>query len=324
MRTRGQSIWSWFLGQAELARTSEAAQRFTAERREYLRRAKLAFEMGDLALSPGSAVRSGSGSPLASNLFRQSVYWALLSQGPPPSRGSAEAQPNPVVVWGAADPQLLLSLGAKESELLEVSAIIGSTFVELAAGSSEEQRARARLLQRFAKRLLAAIQRPLWALSWAKFKRLARVSLLAGLALGGFGLVALRLLSPPNLAKGKPWRTSSVYAECHPEKTECAGAITDILFHTNHEPEPWFEYDFGAPLAFSSLTVRNRVDYGLELSSPLVAEVSDDGKSYREVCRRVDPFTTWRPRFATQHARYLRLRVLRSSYFHLRSIEVYP
>jgi len=158
----------------------------------------------------------------------------------------------------------------------------------------------------------------------AKQKRSNRMLLVLAICVVPIVFIALRLLSPVNLAHDKPWRTSSTYATCHPKELECAGVTTDILFHTNVEKEPWFEYDFGAPLAFSALTVKNRLDYGLELSSPLVAEVSNDGKTYREVAHRSDWFSTWRPNFAAQRARYLRLRVLRTSAFHLKSVAVHP
>jgi len=41
------------------------------------------------------------------------------------------------------------------------------------------------------------------------------------------------------------------------------------------------------------------------------------------VARRQDWFTTWRPSFPRQHARYLRLRVLGNSALHLTSVAVH-
>lgn len=99
-------------------------------------------------------------------------------------------------------------------------------------------------------------------------------------------------------------------------------ASTLRVSYQNRE-NPWFEYDFGKPLAFSSLVVRNRSDFGPELAIPLIAELSNDGKAYREVARRSDPFIVWRPRFKTESARYLRLRVPRRTILHLEEVSVY-
>jgi len=313
----GKRLVDWFLVKAELRRAREAASTVSQPRREYLRCAKLAYELGELALAPGKALRSGSGVPLASNLFRQSIYWALLSYG------LDVAQPDPAALWAAVDDRLLARIGVDSGERAELDREMGSTFIELAAGSTTQQNATNARLRRCAKRLLVLAEGPRRALESAQQKRRIRLLLLVAPGVG-LPLVAMAgVLWPPDLAKGKPWRTSSTYAICHPKEFECAGVTTDIFFHTNVERNPWFEYDFGEPLAFSALAVRNRLDYGLERAVPLVAEVSNDGKSFHEVARRQDWFTTWRPSFPRQHARYLRLRVLGNSALHLTSVAVH-
>src|ERR1041384_7247943 len=140
-RARGGFL-RWLLVRDELSRAREDAARFTTEQREYLRRAKLAFELGDLALAPGSAVRSGSTAPLAANLFRQSLYWALLAQSP----GCGLATPD--AVWAAADGAALTAITANDAELAQIAAAMRSTFIELAEDSSDAQRATAELLRR--------------------------------------------------------------------------------------------------------------------------------------------------------------------------------
>jgi hypothetical protein len=57
---------------------------------------------------------------------------------------------------------------------------------------------------------------------------------------------------------------------------------------------------------------------------PLVVEVSNDRKKYREVARRTEVFDTWTPKFAPQRMRYVRLRVARRSMLHLDRVEVHP
>jgi hypothetical protein len=128
----------------------------------------------------------------------------------------------------------------------------------------------------------------------------------------------------PDLAAGKPWRTSSVFAECKPTEGLCGGVRTLIKFHTKYENNPWFEYDLGAATRFSSMTIRDRADADQGRAVPLIVEVSDDGQSYREIARRERDFDVWRPTFATQQARFVRLRVPRPTYLHLEEIKVHP
>jgi hypothetical protein len=317
-RPQRNGLLNWLLVRRELSQAREDAARFSDEQREYVRRAKLAFELGELALAPGNAVRSGSTAPLAANLFRQSLYWALLSQKPDAGR------PSPESVWASADSATLAQVSRNETELAQVATVIGANFVELANGTPEAQRATADQLRRAANRLVTSSQRVLWRLEWVKMKRVLRIALAVVVCLAPFALAIAFWPAKPDLAKGKPWHTSSIGIECHPEKSDCGGVTTDILFHTKLESNPWFEYDFGAPLAFSSLTIRNRQDFGLERAVPLVVEVSNDDKQFQEIARRIDPFSTWKPSFPTQHARYLRLRTARESMLHLEAIKVHP
>jgi hypothetical protein len=318
-RPRVNAFVNWFLVPDELLRARQNVARITGEQREHLRRAKLAFEFGDRALaSRGDPGRLGSTAPLAANLFRQSLYWALRSQNP------TGAGVEPAEVWARAEHPSLACLAANADELARITTAMRSTFIELAEESPENQRALSALLRRSASRLVTSAEQVPWQLEWSKLKRLTRLVLAVVLCVAPVALLIVLSSAKPDLAKGKHWRTSSSFAECHPESSECGGATTDILFHTKEEKSPWFEYDFGAPLAFSSLTIQNRADYGPERAVPLIVEVSNDDQKFREIARRVDSFSTWKPSFATQHARYLRLRVARFSMLHLEAIKVHP
>jgi hypothetical protein len=311
----GRALLDWLLARKELVQARAVAADLSVQQREYVRRAKLALEVGELAFAPGNAVRSGSTAPLAINLFRQAVYWALLAK-------SAKVAPiSPEQLWTETDRSVLQPVAGNEGEYAYLTVIMRSSFVDLAEGTEEAQRAGAVQLRRVAKRLVADVDRLLWGVEWAKLKRVVRVALVLLIP-----LAAIIALWPQktDLAKGVPWHISSTAVVCHPEKSECGEVKTDILFHTNHEKHPWFEYDFGAPITFSSLTIKNRSDYGQERTVPLVVEVSNDDKSFTEVARREAVFTTWKPSFAPQHARYLRLRVDRESILHLEAIKVHP
>ncbi|HEX2672260.1 MAG TPA: discoidin domain-containing protein [Polyangiaceae bacterium] len=314
-RLPGNPVIDWLLVRTELARARAEAARLAPEQREFLRRAKLSLELGELAFAPGNAVRSGSTAPLAANLFRQAIYWALLAQ-------RAHATPiRPEQLWSETDRSVLQSIAGNDGEYAYFTVAMRSSFIELAEGTEEAQRSGAVRLRRAARRLVDDAQRVLSRLEWAKLKRALRV----GLALL-IPAIALYLLWPAkvDLAKGATFRVSSVGAECHPEKSECGGVKTDVLFHTQLEKNPWFEYDFGAPTSFSSLTIQNRTDCCPERAVPLAVEVSNDDKTFKEVVRRDSTFVIWKPSFATQRARYLRLRILRDSMLHLEAIKVHP
>ncbi|HYQ00895.1 MAG TPA: discoidin domain-containing protein [Polyangiaceae bacterium] len=311
----GGKVVDWLLARTELAQARAAASEFTSEQREFLRRAKLALELGELAYAPGNTVRSGSTAPLATNLFRQAVYWALLSQRP-------KGDPiSPEQLWSETDRSVLQSVAGNDGEYAYLSVVMRSTFVELAEGTEEAQRTGAAQLRNVAKRVVSNAQGVIWRFEWAKVKRVLRVGLVLLVP-----VAAVIALWPEkrDLAKGVPWHVSSSAAECHPDKHECGEVKTDILFHTALEKNPWFEYDFGAPIAFSSLTIKNRSDYGQDRTVPLVVEVSNDDKSFTEVAKREAVFDVWKPSFPTQHARYLRLRIPRDSMLHLEAIKVHP
>lgn len=155
------------------------------------------------------------------------------------------------------------------------------------------------------------------------------------LAVAGFAVMACLIASvvgqwmvrgqrPVDLAAGKPFTLSSKWADCHPDQNECGKYPTRIAFHTLNEPSPWYQVDFGAPTTFSSATIINRQDAAMALALPLVLEVSDDGKTFREVARRTELFTAWGPTFAPQTARYFRARVDRTSILHLEAVQVHP
>jgi F5/8 type C domain-containing protein len=311
----GGAIVDWLLARKELAQAEADVGQLTTEQREFIRRAKVALEVGELAFAPGNAVRSGSSAPQAADVFRQAIYWALLSR---------RTRSEPIALeqlWAETERSVLQPVAGNEAEYAYLTIAMRATFHELWDGTDEAQRASAVQLRRAANRLVLSAQRPLWRVEWAKLKRAMRVAVAVLLP-----VLALVWLWPAkaDLAKSAPWRASSVGTECHPEKSDCGGVKTDIFFHTRLEQDPWLEYDFGTPLSFSSLTVKNRSDFGPERAIPLVVEVSNDGKSFKEVIRRTDAFKTWSPSFTPQRARYLRLRVARESILHLESVQVHP
>jgi hypothetical protein len=137
-------------------------------------------------------------------------------------------------------------------------------------------------------------------------------ALLAVLVLAtSFGV---NLFAPQDMAEGQPWRASSTLAAVFTAK---------VLFHTNEELGPWFEIDLGRAKSVRSLYVRNRADCCQERAVPLVVEVSNDRLNWHMVARRDSLFLIWEPSFPAVEARYVRLRVLRFTSFHLEQVKVF-
>ncbi len=183
------------------------------------------------------------------------------------------------------------------------------------------------VLRRHAEALLELAEAPFREVQSARRLALLRVGVIAVVAMAVLGAgvtLLLRLTAPPDLALGRPWKASSKLADCHPDQGECAGAKITVFFHTTEEENPWLEYDLEAPKTVSSATIENRRDEARERAVPLAVELSDDEKNWREVARKDEVFDTWRPHWASQTARYVRLRVLKRSSFHLQSVQLHP
>jgi hypothetical protein len=147
-----------------------------------------------------------------------------------------------------------------------------------------------------------------------RHRRMAFASLLLVAVLSPLVGLGLVLFSPKDLAIGQPWHTSSALP---------ALFSANIMFHTNEELNPWFEIDLGRPHSIRRLSVKNRTDCCLERAVPLLAEVSTDRSTWKQVARQDTSFTLWEPRFPSVKARYLRLRVPRLTALHLEQVKVY-
>jgi F5/8 type C domain len=215
--------------------------------------------------------------------------------------------------------QLLEGRVGPQTSVSQVCALVAEGFDALDERGADQLRSVHHLLVTELERELAAAQarRQWWIFRSAV---LAVGSVLAGFALSQ----AIAWFSGPvDLAKGKAWTTSSTWAVCHPDKQECGGQKTRILFSTREELGPWFTVDLGAPQAVSRVEVTNRSDLALDYAVPLVVELSDDGVHFKEVSRRLEPFAVWDARFPAQRAQAVRLRVDRFSALQLEAVRVF-
>jgi hypothetical protein len=241
-------------------------------------------------------------------LYRGALHAALLARSP---RG--ESLPSASALWaGHADGFALVAPDPAELETTRLAFVREGSLV----GSEQEE---AFLLEGRLRVLAVAVLEELRAPRRRYLGLLARrwggIAACAGLLLVLASSLAWSLVSKPNLLAGKSARTSS------------AGSAFDarhIRFQTAEEVHPYIEFDLGRPTRLSGLTVQNRTDCCWDRAIPLVAEVSDDGRTFREIARQARDFRRWEPSFDAVRARYLRLTVPRKTILHLKRIEAHP
>jgi hypothetical protein len=282
----------------ETARTLLAPDKRTA-----LDQATLLVEVARRTAKPVEPLPAGARPAALLALYRDAVYWALLARrsevdNPPPDlRAAWEEHPPEGVVdaraFEAARRALLetppLVLGVTREDAADVAALAEALVSELNAPRGRVERIRG---QRWA-RILAS---------------LCAVVLLAY----GVRVIALG----PDLAEGKPFRTSSIWAGC-PADPNCV----PLAFCTDSQTDPWATLDLGKPTTFHRIEVSNRTDCCGERAVPLIVEASTDDVHYREVARRSEEFSSWTIK-ARLTARYLRFKVPRTTVFHLKKVAV--
>ena len=180
-------------------------------------------------------------------------------------------------------------------------------------------------LRGLAAQLLARVDVDAQSIQRIWFERLLRVGLpLMALLVLAVGLKIAHDQSKLLEETTIPWRASSRFVEpgCISPRQGCEQ--DHFFFHTRTEAEPWIEFDLGDKGSVSKVTVMNRTDcHGCSARAvPLVIEVSDDRKNWAIVARREADFATWRAQFPRQKARWLRLRVLKRTPFHLKQVRI--
>ncbi|MEW5851318.1 MAG: discoidin domain-containing protein [Myxococcota bacterium] len=191
------------------------------------------------------------------------------------------------------------------------------------APTDEERAAQLALLHAFATSMLAPLQQTLLRPRGLRLRRrlrwLAAISVVVTVAISQ----APRVGRGPNLARGRPVTTSSEFPP-HPGRAGVVDGVLDVMgFCTNNEDRPWVQVDLGAVQSVREVHVYNRSDCCSERAIPLAVEVSEDGRSWREVAKRQDVFDVWKHRFEPVRARHVRLRLLGRNHLHLNEVEVY-
>jgi hypothetical protein len=267
-----------------------------------VQQAALQIEVARRVLEPAQPLPPGETGGIVLPIYRSAIEGLAVLAGSVSAAGPA-ADP-----WDTAPPAAIARAEPDPEARRRVQALLAAPAV--VAGEDLLR------VRRFAESLLrevAARPREVDLLMAQRWLRMLLVGLV--LVLGAVG--ARAALARPDLAKGKRFWTSSSWADC-PRDPPCS----ILMFHTDEQYDPWVEIDLGSPKVVRQIEVTNREDCCSERTIPLVAEISKDGSRWIEVGRRSKEFVSWTAKFRPTTARYVRLRVPRTTTFHLQSVAV--
>lgn len=314
-------LFEWFWRGQKLRRARESVEAESAIEQARLRHARAAFELAGRVLEPVDPLSTAPAYWLATLLYREAAYWALLAQSEVLSGADLAS------VFSESQRSILLFAADGEEGLAAIERVL---LAHRSAGDVEEPPENQRLDAMIARAFVEALIRNKLAsterVRWVVLERWLRTGVATSLLLAaiiGLGVLLRNASKPLDLAEGKPWRLSSSAGDCRPAENSCLGGPTNIFFHTLHEDKPWFELDLGAPRAFSVVELVNRTDCCPDRAIPLAVELSLDAQNWQEVGRRKEAFETWRAEFPTQTARYVRVTALRHTALHLVRVSVY-
>lgn len=286
------------------------------------RRARHYADLAQRILVPAEPSEEASLRAAASELYRQSAYWALCALAA--DEGGVAGTHYDDSVWDTADEALLAQVapGSEGSARLRALLREGS-FVYFAELPRAALVLACSELQRLSRLLCRKLKRRARSAQVKQVKRGVALGALALVLLAGIA-VALRFRDARELIAGKPWKASSLNgAGCASPAQRCAQG-SSFFFHTNEEENPWLEFDLGATQHLSRAAIENRRDCCSDRAVPLELEVSTDHKNWRTVARQAEDFTTWNVSFDSVEARWVRLQTHRRTYLHLAEVRIWP
>lgn len=303
-----ESAWgrfvTWLLMLGPVAQAREEDARIAPARKTAVARARGYADAADWVLQSSP---DAPGAP-ALTLYREAIFWLLTPDGSPRETIAA--------AFDAAPRSQLEEAAGGSANLTKLRATLAMrAFLASATLPEKEQVAMAVLARRFVHALLAKAEAQ--TLGRLLVRRRWRVGLVLAAATGILAALAaltVAIIEPSDLARGKPWKTSSTLRALFP---------TNLFFHTDTEMNPWFEIDLGKPTVVRAVRVKNRTDCCFENARPLLVEVSADESSWQEVARLDSVFTVWTAGITPVTARFVRLRVPRFTALHLEEVKVF-
>lgn len=308
---KGRRAREWILRSTPMRGARAELRQARAGRAGDLQQLRLLLEVARRVAEPAETLPPGSRPAVLLPLYRDAVYWALRARRA--DGGPDLAAPDLATLWAEADPAVLLRAAGDAGG---VDAVKAALFQRSSVGAMDPTDEDAARLRAFCEALLWELEAPRRRVDQLLLERWSRIlALVAVVALLALGIRTLAL--GPNLAKGRPFRTSSSFDGCVTDPL-CDG----LLFHTNPDNDPWVEFDLGAPKPVHRIEVTNRSSCCSERAVPLIAEVSLDRLRWTKVAERKENFDSWTETFPSQPARYVRLRVGRPSTLHLEKVVV--
>jgi F5/8 type C domain len=320
---RGKRVLEWFWQGAALAETRRALPEPSERSTKLAERARHSADIARSILMPAEPMDDASICAAASELYRESVYWALCALSSDSAVVASTVYDESV--WATLD-EPLLARAVQASERIEpLRALLGAgSFVDFAELAQAERALTCSELKELARLLRGKLDARSRALRANYLQRGFRLGLLALLALA-FVIAALCWRDARELAAGKPWTVSSSLngAGCVSPAQHCAQSPS-FFFHTTEEANPWVEFDLGTTRSVSSVRVENRKDCCTDRAVPLTVEVSTDHKNWKTVARQAEDFTSWKVSFGSADARWVRLQAHRQTYLHLAEVRIWP
>lgn len=301
-------LGDWFFRTSALREARRELALPEGQRAQAAAQARLFMEVARRVAEPTESLPEGSRAAALVSLYRDALSWGLASQQPSLA-GAVDFK----ALWAAADRERLSRLAGGPEALAEAERCLLNDSAQEALRTSDGEAA---LVRRFSEAFLWELDAPVRKIDRVQGQRVVRLTLLAAL-LGLAGIGVMSLPRGADLAKDKPFTTSSVNPSCdQPRKCQ------NLLFHTQEERNPWVRFDLGKVYAVKRVEVKNRSDCCGERAVPLVVEISLDDQTYTEVARTEVDFSEWVAKFPSQDARYVRLRALRKTLLHLDGVTI--
>jgi hypothetical protein len=305
-RARLLSFWEWATLRPVLAAARAQLPRPGGRSARAFEQARLLREVVRQIASLTEELPQGRQPAVLLSLLRDLVYWTLVAR----QSDEDEAAPDLGAAWNRSPSDLLLRAAGSADDLDALRGVLVDLPTPATLDARDVDVARAR---DFAESLYRDLEAPHRRVHHLLVRRWFH----GAVAVVALVLAVLAITSERDLAKGKPYQTSSAQPNCATDD-ECV----KLMFHTTNEAEPWVTIDLGAVERFHQIEVENRKDCCQDRAVPLVAEVSTDRKSWRQVARRDTDFSTWTAKFPRTSARYVRLRAPRTTMLHLANVVV--
>jgi hypothetical protein len=299
------SLWNWATLRPVLAAARAQLPRPGGRAaRAFEQAGLLRAVLGQIA-KPNAALPPGQPAVVLS-LLRDLVYWTLVARQSDEDEVALDLR----AVWNGSPADLLLRAAGSTDDLDALRGLLVDLPTSAMLDARDVDVARAR---DFAETLYRDLEAPRRRVDRILVRRWFHYAV----PVFALALAVYTIVREPDLAKGKPFKTSSVQPNCAADAN-----CSRLMFHTTQEAQPWVVIDLGAVRRVHRIEVANRVECCQDRAVPLVAEVSADGTTWTEVARRETDFFTWTAKFPPTKARYVKLRASRATMLHLANVAV--